>query len=44
LAGYSPVEQGKKVWLFAQLACMVLYFIGVILAFAGIRRLSHAVA
>jgi hypothetical protein len=31
-------------WLFMQLACMVLYAIGVFIAFNGIRRASYALA
>jgi hypothetical protein len=34
---YTPVKDGKNVWLFMQLACMVLYAAGVFLAFNGIR-------
>jgi drug/metabolite transporter (DMT)-like permease len=41
---YSPIEAGKNVWLFMQLACMVLFGIGVFLAFNGIRRTSYAMA
>jgi hypothetical protein len=41
---YSPIKDGKNVWLFMQLACMVLYAAGVFLAFNGIRRTSHALA
>ena len=41
---YSPIKDGKNVWLFMQLACMVAYAVGVFLAFNGIRRASHAMA
>jgi hypothetical protein len=41
---YSPIKDGKNVWLLMQLACMVAYTIGVFLAFNGIRRASHAMA
>jgi hypothetical protein len=41
---YLPVKDGKNVWLFMQLACMVLYAIGVFIAFNGIRRASHSLA
>jgi len=39
---YSAVKDGKNFWLLMQLACMVAYTIGVLLAFNGIRRNSHA--
>ncbi|QIG50713.1 hypothetical protein G5V57_25065 [Nordella sp. HKS 07] len=39
---YSPITAGKNVWLFMQLGCMVLYAIGVLIAFKGIRRASYA--
>ena len=41
---YSPIKDGKNVWLLMQLACMVAYTIGVFLAFNGIRRASYAMA
>jgi hypothetical protein len=41
---YSPVPEGKNVWLFMQLACMVVYAVGVLIAFNGIRRASYALA
>lgn len=41
---YSAVKDGKDVWLLMQFACMVVYTIGVFLAFNGIRRASHAMA
>jgi hypothetical protein len=41
---YSPVPDGKNVWLFMQLACMVVYAVGVLIAFNGIRRASYALA
>ena len=39
---YHAIKDGKNVWLLMQLACMVVYAIGVFLAFNGIRRNSHA--
>jgi uncharacterized membrane protein YozB (DUF420 family) len=41
---YAPVTQGKNVWLFMQLACMVLSAIGVFAAFGEIRRGDRAAA
>jgi hypothetical protein len=41
---YSPITTGKNVWLFLQLACMVLYAVGVLIAFSGIRRASYVLA
>jgi hypothetical protein len=41
---YMPITQGKNVWLFMQLACMVLYGVGVVLAFTGVRRATYAMA
>jgi hypothetical protein len=41
---YSPIAQGKNVWLFLQLACMVGYALGVLLVFQDIRRASLALA
>ncbi|MEJ8858821.1 hypothetical protein WKW79_29910 [Variovorax robiniae] len=41
---YTPIDAGKKLWLFMQLACMVLYFVGVIGAFRGIQRLTYTLA
>ena len=41
---YNAIKDGKNVWLLMQLACMVAYAIGVLLAFNGIRRTSHAMA
>jgi hypothetical protein len=41
---YSPIPDGKNVWLFMQLACMVVYAVGVVIAFNGIRRASYALA
>ena len=37
---YAPVSQGKNVWLFMQLACIVLFALGTIVAFTDIRRAS----
>jgi len=39
---YEPVTQGKNVWLFMQLACIVLFALGAVLAFTDIRRASYA--
>ena len=41
---YLPVKDGKNVWLFMQLACMVLYAIGLLIAFNSIRRVSYSLA
>jgi hypothetical protein len=41
---YVPVTEGKNVWLFLQLGCMVLYALGVFLAFTGIGRASYTLA
>jgi hypothetical protein len=41
---YTPVTPGKNLWLYMQLACMVLYAIGVFAAFAEIRRAMRAAA
>jgi hypothetical protein len=41
---YSAIRDGKDLWLFMQLACMVMYGIGVVLAFTGIRRATYAMA
>jgi hypothetical protein len=41
---YTPLTAGKNVWLYLQLACMVLYAAGVCLALKGLRRASYALA
>ena len=41
---YVPIKDGKNVWLFMQLACMVMHGAGIFLAFNGIRRISRAMA
>lgn len=41
---YAPITQGKNVWLFMQLACIVLFAVGVMIAFADIRRATHVAA
>lgn len=41
---YTPIKDGKNVWLLLQLACMVAYLVGVILAPGGVKRLSRAAA
>ena len=38
---YSPIKDGKNVWLFMQSACMVVYTAGVLLAFNRIGRTSQ---
>jgi len=39
----SPIKDRKNVWLLLQLACMVAYMVGVIIASGGVRCLSQAV-
>jgi hypothetical protein len=39
---YLPVQEGKKVWLLAQLACVVGYFIGSILVWSTVRRMLRS--
>src|SRR5262249_49784862 len=39
---YKPVKAGKDVWLLAQLACIVCYFIGAILVRARAMRMLRA--
>ena len=41
---YTPVTEGKNLWLFMQLACIVLFAIGTGLAFVDIRRASRLVS
>ena len=41
---YDAIKEGKNLWLLMQLACMVLYAIGVLLASNDIRSASRAVA
>lgn len=41
---YAPVSQGKNVWLFLQLGCIVLFGLGTVLAFTDIRRANYLVA
>jgi hypothetical protein len=36
---YKPVEEGKHVWLLAQLACILGYFIGSILVWSAVRKM-----
>jgi hypothetical protein len=38
------VTQGKNIWLFMQLACMVLYAVSVFATFGEIRRAMRAAA
>ena len=40
----APDALPGGVWLLLQLACMVVYMVGVILAASGVKRLSRAVA
>lgn len=35
---YTPVSEGKNVWLLAQAACIVVYIAGMLLAFNAARR------
>jgi hypothetical protein len=39
---YTPLTTGENVWLFLQLACMVLYAVGVCLALNSLWRASYA--
>jgi hypothetical protein len=39
---YVPIKEGKNAWLLLQLACMVAYMVGVILASGGVKRLIRA--
>src|SRR5262245_10712715 len=39
---YVPITEGKNVWLLLQLACMVAYMVGVIIASGGVKRLIWA--
>jgi hypothetical protein len=39
---YTPIDAGKWTWLGMQGACIALYLIGVVLAYGGIRRATHA--
>jgi hypothetical protein len=41
---YAPITQGKNVWLFMQLACIVVFACGTALAFTDIRKASYAIA
>lgn len=41
---YVPLPDGKNVWLSLQLACMVLYAVGICLALTGLRRASYTLA
>lgn len=41
---YLPIKAGKNVWLALQLACMVAYMVGVIIASGGMKRLSRTIA
>jgi len=41
---YSPITMGKNAWLLLQLACMVVYAVGVFIAFSDIRRATRALA
>jgi hypothetical protein len=38
---YRPVEAGKNVWLAAQAACLLCYFVGASLVFQSVRKLIH---
>jgi hypothetical protein len=37
---YSPIAEGKNVWLVAQLICIVLYWLGIIGVLLNVRRLT----
>lgn len=41
---YLPIKAGKNVWLALQLACMVAYMVGVIIASGGMKRLNRTIA
>jgi hypothetical protein len=41
---YAPIEDGKDVWLLLQLACMVGYMVGVVIASRGVARLGRQLA
>src|SRR4029453_3885268 len=41
---YEPVTQGKNVWLFMQLACVLLFALGTALAFTDIRRATNVLS
>jgi hypothetical protein len=41
---YTPIKDGKNAWLLLQLACMLAYMVGVIIAGGGVKRLSRGAA
>src|SRR5262245_30967397 len=41
---YTPIDAGKWTWLGIQGACILIYVIGVVCAYGGIRRATHALA
>ena len=41
---YLPVQEGKKVWLLAQLACVAGYLLGVILTWRALRKVLNGIA
>ena len=41
---YTPIAEGKNVWLGLQAACIALYWIGVILVTRGVYRTTRAIA
>src|SRR5262249_12959507 len=38
---FTPIQAGKWTWLGLQGACILIYVIGVICAYGGIKRASH---
>jgi hypothetical protein len=38
---YTPIDAGKWTWLGMQGACIAIYLVGVMFAYAGIKRASH---
>jgi hypothetical protein len=38
---YTPIQAGKWTWLGTQGVCILIYVIGVICAYGGIKRASH---
>jgi len=41
---YTPLTDGKNVWLGLRLACMAVYAVGVGIALNDLRRASYALA
>jgi hypothetical protein len=38
---YTPIQAGKWTWLGVQGVCILIYVIGVMCAYGGIKRASH---